>query len=288
MIRPHSRIKDNLIISFIILYTSLLDIITQTPITLIPLLPLHFVIPLSGGIYWPSPSSNLNPFTPLSHPILSSYCLNLSLPPLIPQALIPLAPSFHPSLSYHHFTSCTLLSHPSHSTPFTQLHRATPITSSTALLSYPSLSSLLTRSFHHTLSPHHLTSLAHPSHPTHPQVSRPCPFTPLSHSTLSPIPFTPLLIPYYISHSVHLTLSYLSPNFFTVDFHPLSLTQFFNLHVLLHSFYPTHSPNPFAGLSPSHLTFTTYSPNQLRWDWVCLSLFFLSYFFTPFSTTQTY
>lgn len=151
-------------------------------------------------------------------PILSPHSLTLSyqpiallsLPPLIPQALIPLAPSFHPSLSYHHFTLCTLLSHPSHSTAFTQLNRATPITSSTALLSYPSLSSLLTRSFHHTLSPHHLTSLAHPSHPTYPQVSRPCHFTPLSHSTLSPIPFSPLLKPYYISHSVHPTLSNIS------------------------------------------------------------------------------
>lgn len=106
MIRPHSRIKDNLIISFIILYTSLLDIITQTPISLIPLLPLHFVIPLSGGIYWPSPSSNPNPFTPLSHPILSSYCLTLSLSHLSYPRLsfllpLPLTPVSHTIILHH-------------------------------------------------------------------------------------------------------------------------------------------------------------------------------------------
>lgn len=209
----------------------------------------------------------------LPHSLTLSYhsIALLSFRPLIPQALIPLAPSFNPSLSYHHFTSCTLLSHPSHSTPFTQHHRATPITSSTALLSYPSLLYLLTRSFHHTLSPHHLTSLAHPSHSTHPPSLPPLSFHPtfpplhsLPHP-FHPAPYTLLYLPLRRPHS----LIYLTPLYcptllqlISAPSHSHNFSTF--MYYYIRFIPPTLLPNPFAGLSPSHLTFSTYSPNQLR------------------------
>lgn len=138
----------------------------------------------------------------------------LSLPPLIPQALIPLAPSFHPvshTIILHHVPYFLILSlHSFYPTPSRHSNHLI------YCLTLISQSFILLKSL---LSPHSLTSSSYltrssislyssPKSPA-PVLTPHFPTTPLS---LSSIPFTPLLIPYYISHSVDPTLSYISPH----------------------------------------------------------------------------
>lgn len=145
--------------------------------------------------------------------------------------------------------------------------------SSTALLSYPSLSSLSPRSLtpssyltRSSISPYSSPSLPPLSfHPTFPLHSLPHPF--------HPAPYTLLHLPLRRPHSlIYLTPLY-CPTLLQLISAPSHSPNFLTYMYYYIPFIPlTFSPNPFAGLSSSHLTFSTYSPNQLRWDWVSLSL----------------
>lgn len=126
------------------------------------------------------------------------------------------------------------------------------------------------------LSPHSLTSssfltrlstspYSSPKSPA-PVISPHFPTTPLSPPSLSPRSLYPTTSPTpYIPHSL-ISLTPLSrPTFLQLISAPSHSHNFSTyMYYYIPFIPPTLLPNPFAGLSPSHLTFSTYSPNQLR------------------------
>lgn len=116
-----------------------------SPHSCLNLLPLSLAELSPRSLATPSPYSHFT-ILPFFFPDLSLLCRHTYTQLLRPTLLPTLSPhSFYPTLSRHSF-------HP------------IPLPHSLALFKYPSLSLLLLISSNHTLSPHHLTSLSHPSH----------------------------------------------------------------------------------------------------------------------------